>query len=233
MPVAADLPRQPDRGADAVLDACVLVPASLRGTLLNAAAAGAFVPAWSEPILGEVRGTLIGKKMIGPRQWERLDGALRREFPTALVPEAQIRALEPSMRNDPKDRHVLAAAVASGSPVVVTNNLKDFRATDLNQVGVQAMHPDRYLCHLLERSPNAVAKAIEGQVEDMSAHGRWSAGQLLGHLKGLGRGQAMAPRFAERAEAKLGIRAVAPPAPQRLAPSRTAVRSRDSASLGR
>jgi hypothetical protein len=41
-----------------------------------------------------------------------------------------------------------------------------------------------------------------------AGYSRWSAGQLLGHLTGLGRGQAMAPRFAEQAELKLGIRAV-------------------------
>jgi hypothetical protein len=67
----------------------------------------------------------------------------------------------------------------------------------------------------------------------MRSGARWSEGQLLGHLKGLGRGQAMAPRFAARAEATLGIRAVAPPPRETAARTRAPQRTRDSRSLGR
>jgi predicted nucleic acid-binding protein len=218
---------------DAVLDACVLVPSSLRGLLLNAAAMETFRPVWSEPILAEVRGTLIGKRMIGTEGWERLDRTLREAFPDALVPESRIRAIEPAMRNDPKDRHVLAAAVASGSPVVVTNNLKDFRPADLNRVGVRAVHPDAYLVQLLDRAPGRMAQALQGQVDDMKRYGRWTPEQFLGHLKGLGKGQAMAPRFAAQAEATLGIRAVMPPPRETSARTRAPLRTRDSRALGR
>jgi predicted nucleic acid-binding protein len=240
MPEAAGLARQPSGGPDAVLDACVLVPSSLRGLLLNAADETAFRPAWSEPILAEVKGVLLGKGgagarggMINPAQWQRLDQAMRGAFPQAMVPEREIRAIEPQMTNDRKDRHVLAAAVASGAPVVVTTNLKDFRAADVKRVGVQAMHPDAYLCKLLEQTPGAVASARTTHVNDRRASGRWSEGQLLGHLKGLGRGHAMAPRFAEQAESTLGIRAVAPPPRETASRPRSPRRSRGSPSLGR
>lgn len=39
----------------AVLDACVLYPASLRDTLLRVAEAGIYQPRWTERILDEVR----------------------------------------------------------------------------------------------------------------------------------------------------------------------------------
>jgi len=45
----------------AVLDACVIVPAGLRDTLLRLAETPRlFVPKWSDEILAEVRRTLIG-----------------------------------------------------------------------------------------------------------------------------------------------------------------------------
>ena len=45
-------------------------------------------------------------------------------FPDALV--VGYEALIGKMVNDPKDRHVLAAAVRGGAEVLVTENLRDF-----------------------------------------------------------------------------------------------------------
>lgn len=46
-----------------VLAASVLVPASLRDTLLRAAEARLFVPFWSEDVLTEVHRTLVNNQM--------------------------------------------------------------------------------------------------------------------------------------------------------------------------
>jgi hypothetical protein len=51
-----------------------------------------------------------------------------RGFEEAEVDAAEIERLEPAMTNDPKDRHVLATAVAAGSELIVTFNLDDFPA---------------------------------------------------------------------------------------------------------
>ena len=45
----------------------------------------------------------------------------------------------------PKDRHVLAAAVAAGARAVVTRNVADFGRTDLGRTGTVAVHPDLFL----------------------------------------------------------------------------------------
>jgi hypothetical protein len=205
--IAGSRPATPD----AVLDACVLYPAAIRGLLLNVAAEGAFRPVWSRPILHEVRSNLLGKHAMNADGWRRLDQQLRQAFPDALVSEPRIRAIEASMPNHPKDRHVLAAAVAGGAAVVVTNNLRDFKAADVALVGVRALHPDAYLTQLLEASPRLVARGLGAQVQQMGRHGEWSVGQFLGHLNGLGRGQAQAPQFVKLAEQALGVRAVPPP----------------------
>jgi hypothetical protein len=231
------MPGQPTAPPLAVIDACVLYPASTRGVLLSLADEKLFRPVWSQPILDEVRGSLLRDRAMSAGQWRHLNRELDLAFPQAMAPVADIRAIEPSMPNHPKDRHVLAAAVVSGAPAVVTTNLRDFQPADLAKVGVQAIHPDAYLVGLLERSPNAVARALENHVADMRGDRRWSPEQLLGHFKGLGQAAALAPRFAEQAERSLGVRAVAPPpripreSPSRAGRSRQA--ALDAASLGR
>ena len=49
---------------------------------------------------------------------------MQRAFPEALV--TGYAYLTEVMRNDPRDRHVLAAAVRAGAAVIVTNNVRDF-----------------------------------------------------------------------------------------------------------
>ena len=66
-------------------------------------------------------------------------------FEAAEVSPAAIAQLEPAMTNDPKDRHVLAAAVASPAQVVVTLNRKDFPDDACEPFGIQARHPDDFL----------------------------------------------------------------------------------------
>ncbi|WP_206069184.1 PIN domain-containing protein [Kocuria sp. KD4] len=53
-------------------------------------------------------------------------------------------SLVPAMTNDPKDRHVLAAAVRSRAELIVTSNQKDFPTTAL-KLG-RPLHSVRSLC---------------------------------------------------------------------------------------
>ena len=128
----------------AVLDACVLVPAGLRDTLLRLAETPRlYVPKWSDEILCEVGRTLTGKLGKTDEQAAHLLGELSRVFPEALVRET--KCLEPALTNHAKDRHVLAAAIRSSAQCIVTFNLKHFPAEALNQHAVEALHPDEFL----------------------------------------------------------------------------------------
>jgi hypothetical protein len=60
---------------------------------------------------------------------------------------------------DIDDRHVLAAAIASQVPIIVTFNLSDFPDTGLSPYGVRALHPDVFLLELLEAMPEAFVAA--------------------------------------------------------------------------
>lgn len=108
------------------LDACVLYPSALRDTLLRVAERDLYRPLWSERVLAETRTVMIRKGMPA----ERADYSLRCmgvAFEDSIVTGWE--DLESSMRNHPKDRHVLAAAVRGHADVLVTFNLRDFPDT--------------------------------------------------------------------------------------------------------
>ena len=105
-------------GPVVVLDACVLVPIRLATTLLWVAGAGLFQPLWSEPILDEVQRNLP-KVGVTPEQASRRVGMMREAFGAEALIDG-FDDLVDQMRCDPKDRHVLAAAVRGGADTVVT-----------------------------------------------------------------------------------------------------------------
>ena len=139
-----------------VLDACVLYPMHLRDVLLQAAAEGLYQAYWSEEILDEATRNLIKNVQITEAQATHLISAMAGAFPESMVMDYQ--HLVPAMRNDPKDRHVAAAAVKAGAQVVVTANMRDFsRLPD----GMEAQTPDEFLCNLFDLDPDRMMHALE------------------------------------------------------------------------
>ena len=61
---------------------------------------------------------------------------------------------------DADDRHVLAAAIASRTPLIVTFNLSDFPQARLEARGVRAVHPDPFLHGLLDEQPDLFLQAV-------------------------------------------------------------------------
>lgn len=93
-----------------VLDTCMLYPAHLRHTLLRLAERGLYEALWSADILTELHRNLVE---VGIRS-DAVD-YLRAEMLGAF-PKAEVtgyRTVVDSMICDPKDRHVLAAAVVA------------------------------------------------------------------------------------------------------------------------
>lgn len=60
---------------------------------------------------------------------------------------------------DPKDRHVLAAAIRAGAEVIITFNLTHFPATALAEFDIHAEHPDQFVSQLLDLDAGAVCRA--------------------------------------------------------------------------
>ncbi len=148
-----------------VLDACVLFPAPLRDTLLRAASAGLYRMQWTNDILEEVRRNLVSNLNIAEEKAQPLIDTMRKYFPEALV--TQHTPLINAMPNDPKDRHVLAAAVICRAQVIVTNNLRHFSREALAPFEIKAQSPDEFLTHLFYLDPERMAELIVEQAGDL------------------------------------------------------------------
>lgn len=112
----------------ALLDACVLVPQRLSSLLLTLAEHGLYEPRWSESILEETERTLIQKLHLSPDLARRRLGSMRTDFPEAAV--FGFEELMPGLQCDPKDRHVLAAAISGGVDTLVTKQREALTSGD-------------------------------------------------------------------------------------------------------
>lgn len=153
----------PSSSLVAVLDACVLVPAALCDFLLRAASAGLYHLRWTNDILDEVRRTLVADLGRSQAQADRRIAAMQQAFPTALV--TLDRQVIDAMPNavDAKDRHVVAAAVVSHAPIIVTSNLRDFPAPALTPLSIEPQSPDDFLQELFTLDGDAVRSVLQRQ----------------------------------------------------------------------
>ena len=149
-----------------VLDACVLIPMPLADTLLRMAEAPRlYLPRLSTMIMGEVTRNLIAKWEMPPAKAHRREKEICRHFPEALV--EGFEPLIDVMTNEPKDRHVLAAAVRSHSDLIVTYNRQDFPAQSLEAWGVEVQGPSAFLRGLYELEPEVFVDKLKEQASNI------------------------------------------------------------------
>jgi hypothetical protein len=169
----------------AIVDSSVLYSRHLRNALVWHSLEGLFELRWSALILDETRRSLIERNLDAygeerasavDRVVGRVTSALSSIYPDAEVPAEEIQSLVKQMTNDPKDRHVLAAAVATGSQFVVTANLKDFRPQDTGPHGVEALSADAFLTKLLDEQAVELCSAALANQADFHD---WTLKQLL------------------------------------------------------
>jgi len=145
-----------------ILDACVLVQAPVRDTLLRLFDRRLYLARWTDEIMEETVRTLQNKLSRSSTQTGHLFDELRAHFPDAWV-EPGYRELIPEMTNEAKDRHVLAAAVRVPCEVIVTYDLKHFPAASLAPFGIEAKHPDHFLIDLYHLNPEIVVHELHEQ----------------------------------------------------------------------
>lgn len=146
-----------------VLDACVLYPVGLCDVLLSIADNEIFQPLWSQKILDELR-----KNVLEGRPDAKIDRrieAMIEAFPDAIV--SGFEPIESMLDNDPKDRHVLAAAIVRGAETIVTHNVKDFRSSACDDFDISIQTPDDFVrgCFNLDMdgTVQAIARAADGK----------------------------------------------------------------------
>lgn len=146
-------------GFPVFLDTCTLFSQYLCDTLLSIAEQGAFTPYWSDEVLEAVERNVAKKAITTASSVQRRAAAMRRAFPHSLVDGYE--ALVPAMTNDPGDRHVLAACIASPAETIVTFNLRDFPRDSLEPHGVTVTHPDEFLLDQLDLHPVMTTRGLQ------------------------------------------------------------------------
>lgn len=145
----------------AFLDANVLYPAELRSFLMYLAVPGLYRAKWSADVHEEwISNLLLNRTDLTREKLERTRELMDRHVPDALVTGYQ-NLIAGLNLPDANDRHVLAAAIRGEASVIVTNNLQDFPAPELQIYDIEAQTPDEFISHLLGLYPSEVLQAAE------------------------------------------------------------------------
>ncbi len=163
-----------------VLDACVLFPGSLRDILLRAAEVDLYRLCLTDQILEEMRRNLVEKEQMTKAQGQYLVQEIKKSFSDAF--EIEHISLIPDMPVNEKDRHVLAAAVASESQFIVTANLKDFPQRLLERFEIKALSADDFLVYQFSQDRETIINIVKEHTSS-SKNPPLSLQEVLGRLK--------------------------------------------------
>ena len=153
-------------GFQVVLDACVLVQAPLRDTLLRLAEhPRLYLPRWSAEIIDETVRTLENRLGLAPEKTAYLVSELWKHFADSWV--SGYDSLIDQMTNDRKDRHVLAAAVKCSADVIVTYNKRHFPSVAVDPWGIEVQGPSTFLKHRYELDPSVVIDKLHDQARNL------------------------------------------------------------------
>lgn len=149
------------RSYSVILDANVLYSATLRDTLMWLSQTDLFKARWTDDIHHEWI-TALEQKGHSLAKLERLRDLMDQHVMDAKV--VGYESLIPTLTlPDPKDRHVLAAAIRSNADAIVTFNLKDFPQEALIPYEIEVIHPDDFIIYQIEFSPERICDAFKRQ----------------------------------------------------------------------
>ena len=180
----------------ALLDANVLYPAPIRDVFLQLATSGVFQAKWTADIHREWIEALLRNEPHRDRAaLQRTRDLMDRAARDCLI--TGYETLVPTLDlPDPDDRHVLAAAIAGRCDAIVTSNLQHFPNAAVEPFGIDARHPDEFLCDRLDLAPDAFCEAIS-KVRGRLKKPPFTVGEYLDNLsrKGLAATAAKLERF--------------------------------------
>ncbi len=170
-----------------VLDANVLAESSLSDLFLRLAEGPRLLlPKWTDYLWQETERTMIDVlKWPQQRVASRITAA-KAAFPEAMITDYQVFIAQ--CTNDPKDRHILAAAIRGQVETIVTMNTRHFKPADMAPWGITVAHPDEYLRVLYELDNGIVIQTLN----DMARIRNKPIEQMLARLS------PPAPKFARK-----------------------------------
>ncbi len=115
---------------------------------------------WTEDIHKEwIRSLLKNRPDLTKERLEKIKEKMDMHVRDCLVHEYN-ELIENIVLPDSNDRHVLAAAIRAKAQIIITFNLSDFPSRVTKKYGVEAKHPDKFLCHLLALAPSRVMRVV-------------------------------------------------------------------------
>jgi predicted nucleic acid-binding protein len=141
-----------------VLDANVLYSARLR-LWLELGVSGLVDLVWTERIEGEWIAAVLRSRPELEEHLRRTAAIMRQVLPDACIDVEPAPAVEIALP-DPDDRHVAAAAVASGAEAIVTFNVADFPPDALASLGITIVTPDAQLLQLAAADEEGFLAAV-------------------------------------------------------------------------
>lgn len=124
-----------------------------------------YVIVWSEEILDEAHRKLLADGRGDREYCERRKFMIRRYF--AEGEARDFESLIPLLSCDPKDRHVLAAAIRGGAEQIVTFDLDDFPNAALAPHDIEAIHPDEFFQNVLDLDSRLVLQVLIEQASNL------------------------------------------------------------------
>ncbi|WP_240047573.1 PIN domain-containing protein [Sphingomonas panacisoli] len=135
-----------------------------RNLLLTLAEAEFFRLRWSQPVLDETEKAIAAILLERGIANAAAEAASQRARMEAAFEEAMVTDFERLMGicglPDPKDAHVLAAALKTQAATLVTDNLKDFPQDLLNDLNIEARSTDAFLADTIALDAGRAVAAI-------------------------------------------------------------------------
>ena len=145
-----------------VLDTNVIYPIDIRDLLFWFAHYDLFTPKWSKHIFDEWIDVMM-RKGVSKEEVDKRVMKANIAFPDALV-ENYESLIDGLQLPDPKDRHVLAAAIKINANTIVTNNLKDFPKDYLSNFGLTAKSVDDFITDTIDLNQSIAIDAFKDMV---------------------------------------------------------------------
>lgn len=165
-------------------DANILLSRTLRDYFLYAADAGGIEIHWSQQILDEMSRNLRAKFGFTQADTDRLENLMNNYIEYALIevdPDdlASVQVVE----IDPKDRHVLAAAMSVDADILLTENTPHFPQKWMSERSIDLLDAATLLTRLAVRFPDRI-RAAHDQTVRLSRKPEMEILDVLGQIIG-------------------------------------------------
>jgi hypothetical protein len=148
------------RPAIAVFDACILYPFHLRNIVVQAAVDRLVEARWTDEIHEEwMRSLAAGTPPIPMERLQITRRLMDDALPAATVSDYAGHIPKVTLP-DPEDRHVVAAAIATGAALILTWNLRHFPVKELKKFSLDRETPDAFLANLYDKIPELTVASL-------------------------------------------------------------------------